>query len=87
MGVDRSCWAREASKRPRIEVVTENMEAISQSVVSALAPDARAPSHESSPRAFESLPDIFLVRRSSFSINNLLTSLMVVSACYGTNAT
>jgi serine/threonine protein kinase len=52
----RSCWVRDASKRPRIEVVMENMVAVSQSVISALAPDAGHPPHEASPRAFESLP-------------------------------
>jgi hypothetical protein len=37
----RTCWVREASKRPRIDVVRERMAVLSQSVVSTLAPAAR----------------------------------------------
>ena len=68
-GLIRSCWAREASKRPTIEDVIENMAAIARSVVSALAPDAGDPSYEAESRATPP------VRRSSSSINNLLTLL------------
>ena len=37
----RTCWVREASKRPRIDVVRDRMAVVSQSVVSTLAPAAR----------------------------------------------
>ena len=53
----RSCWVREASERPRIEVVVEKMVAISQSVVLTLAPDTRDPSYSKAPsRVLESMP-------------------------------
>jgi hypothetical protein len=42
-----SCWARQASKRPRIEVIMEQMVAMSLPVVSTLASKAQ---HEMSPR-------------------------------------
>ena len=64
----RSCWVREASKRPRIEVVAENMVAMAQSV---LAPDVGDPSHEAESRVTSP------VRRFSSSINSLLTFLLV----------
>ena len=67
----RSCWVREASKRPRIEVVAENMVAMAQSVVSMLAPDVGDPSYEAEFRATSP------VRRFSSSINSLLTFLLV----------
>ena len=62
----RSCWAREASNRPIIEAIAENMVAIAQSA----APGD--PSYEASLRGLQSP-----VCRSSSSINNLLTFLTV----------
>jgi hypothetical protein len=69
----RSCWAREASNRPRIEVVTEHMVAVSQSVVSALAPDVGDLSYDASPSALKRRITSDPVRRSSSFINSLLT--------------